>query len=243
MTEKKEKKARPKAASGGKKEKKASPRAIPKKNILFRVFLIFFASAWMFVLGVLVGRGTAPVHFDIQNLQKELAALKEAVLQKEIKRYKINSPDTSDKPDLGFHEALKAPAEGAGSKKRLSDRPKADRRDKAKKRLTKTKPAAASTAIKPGVPSGPLRSGKQEKPGRGLTIQVASSRDLGFADSLVDRLKAKKYPAYRVTAKIPGKGTWHRVRIGRFDNRAEASHFLSRLKKENLKGIIVKESP
>ena len=45
--------------------------------------IIFFVSAWMFVLGVLVGRGTAPVHFDIESLQKELAALKEAVQKKE----------------------------------------------------------------------------------------------------------------------------------------------------------------
>jgi hypothetical protein len=37
----------------------------------------------MFVLGVMVGRGTAPVHFDTQALQEELAALRDAMMKKE----------------------------------------------------------------------------------------------------------------------------------------------------------------
>ena len=48
-----------------------------------RYLLVFFVAAWMFVLGVLVGRGTAPVHFDTQALQEELAALRDAMMKKE----------------------------------------------------------------------------------------------------------------------------------------------------------------
>ncbi|MGB9437954.1 MAG: hypothetical protein WCB15_08435, partial [Desulfobacterales bacterium] len=33
---------------------------------------IFCVCAWMFVIGVLVGRGTAPVSFDIAGIQKKL---------------------------------------------------------------------------------------------------------------------------------------------------------------------------
>jgi len=221
-----------------KKEKKPSPKAALKKNTFFWVFLIFFVSAWMFVLGVLVGRGTAPVHFDIEKLQKELAALKEDLLRKEIKRYKIDQPDTAGKPDLGFHEALKAPADGGGKKKQT-----ADRQDKGEKRVARAGSSAPDSAIKADVQNREKPTPGPRETGRGLTIQVASSKDAGFADSLVARLKAQNYPAYRVTARIPGKGTWHRVRIGRFDNRAEAARFLDRLKKDRLKGIIVKESP
>ncbi len=61
----------------------------------------------MFVLGVLVGRGTAPVHFDMESLQKELAALKEAVQKKEQEWYQNRSDKASARPDLEFHEALK----------------------------------------------------------------------------------------------------------------------------------------
>ena len=121
-----------------KKEGQPPPQKGVRKNTFFWVFLIFFISAWMFVLGILVGRGTAPVHFDIEKLQKELAALKEDLLRKEIKRYKIDQPDTAGKPDLGFHEALKAPAENAGKKKQADARPKKDRRDKAQKGSAQT---------------------------------------------------------------------------------------------------------
>ena len=34
---------------------------------------IFLVCAWMFVIGVLVGRGTAPIKFDIAGIQKMLA--------------------------------------------------------------------------------------------------------------------------------------------------------------------------
>ena len=78
-----------------------------RKSTTLWVCIIFFVSAWMFVLGVLVGRGTAPVHFDIESLQKELAALKEAVQKKEQQWYKNRSEPVSDNPDLEFHEALK----------------------------------------------------------------------------------------------------------------------------------------
>ncbi len=34
--------------------------------------VIFILCAWMFIIGVLVGRGTAPVKFDIDGLQTKL---------------------------------------------------------------------------------------------------------------------------------------------------------------------------
>ena len=43
-----------------------------------RYLLIFFIAAWMFILGILVGRRQAPVYFDTLALQEELAALRDA---------------------------------------------------------------------------------------------------------------------------------------------------------------------
>ncbi len=45
------------------------------KGFFLGLCLLFLISGWMFVLGVLVGRGTAPVNFDIQALQKELLGI------------------------------------------------------------------------------------------------------------------------------------------------------------------------
>jgi len=74
--------------------KKTSKKKAPKKSsryllqmtrkgVFLGICLVFFISAWMFVLGVLVGRGTAPVQFDIEALQKELIALKESIIKQE----------------------------------------------------------------------------------------------------------------------------------------------------------------
>ena len=75
--------------------------------------MIIFSSVWMFVLGIFVGRGTAPIRFDMKALQKELIELKETVLRKEKERFKAYMATAHKKTDLDFYEALKAPTEPA----------------------------------------------------------------------------------------------------------------------------------
>ena len=72
-----------------------------------RYLLVFFVAAWMFVLGVLVGRGTAPVHFDTQALQEELAALRDAMMKKEREAVEKAIRGEDEKAPLEFYEALK----------------------------------------------------------------------------------------------------------------------------------------
>ena len=43
-----------------------------RRKIAGWVFVVFFLCAWMFVLGILVGRGTAPVKFDIAAIEKKI---------------------------------------------------------------------------------------------------------------------------------------------------------------------------
>ena len=73
----------------------------------WRYLLVFFVAAWMFVLGVLVGRGTAPVHFDTQALQKELVVLRDAMLKKERESVEKAIRGEDQKAPLEFYEALK----------------------------------------------------------------------------------------------------------------------------------------
>jgi len=205
------------------KKKKPSPKP-SRKGFTFWFFLLFFTSAWMFFLGVLVGRGTAPVHFDIEKLQKELAGLKQAAIEKEERRYKISSEATYDANTFSFYETLK------GKKSNVKLYP-----DKSKKRGTPDKKKAAKTL----QDSQTSASSKKTDTGRILTIQVASLKDPKAADKLVTKLKKKGYAAYKTTVDISGKGTWHRVRIGHFKNRADAKKILNKLRKENQKGILM----
>ena len=58
-----------------------------------------------------------------------------------------------------------------------------------------------------------------------LTVQFASYKSAGEAQSTVSRLKAAGVDARMVKADVPGKGTWYRVQGGRFTNEAEAGKF------------------
>ncbi|MDF1592847.1 MAG: SPOR domain-containing protein [Desulfobacterales bacterium] len=211
-----------------------------RKSTTLWLCIIFFVSAWMFVLGVLVGRGTAPVHFNIESLQKELASLKEAVQMKEQLWYKNRSEAVPDKPDLEFHEALKKNQ----VEPRLSL--EANRPEKPDENIKKI-PAAGNKKLSESTPKpaesvdGPkLRPDNDNMPGN-LTIQVAALKEAKFADIKVAELRRKGYPAYRTTGTVPGQGTWYRVRIGSFKDRTAATRMLERLKKENIKGIIVQK--
>ena len=82
---------------------------------------ILFVCAWMFVVGVLVGRDTAPVKFDIAGIQKKLEAAKEDLVKKERSRIEGKSAVTKDKTKLDFYEALRDNREDTQlDKKKLS---------------------------------------------------------------------------------------------------------------------------
>ena len=55
---------------------------LSRRAIVGWLGVIFILCAWMFVIGVLVGRGTAPVKFDIDSLQNKLAASRQDLKKK-----------------------------------------------------------------------------------------------------------------------------------------------------------------
>ena len=64
------------------------------------------------------------------------------------------------------------------------------------------------------------------------TIQIASFPNLDSAKEMEQSLKSKTYPVYIMTAVVPNKGTWYRVRIGEFSSKHEAMNYAENLKKE-----------
>lgn len=166
---------------------------IPKRNTGLLLLLIF-VSGWMFFLGVLVGRGTAPVRFDIDTLQKELAALKAADIKKQHSRVEGGSDSAQLKKDLGFYEALKdTKDDGKKYNRRKSDKtsvkspssPKTVSRVKKKVNPSKTAQNHAPRETKTTASDKRIESNKN------LTIQAASFKDPKDADKMVAKLKKK----------------------------------------------------
>lgn len=195
--------------------------------------LLFLISGWMFVLGVLVGRGTAPVNFDIQALQNELKQLKASMIKQERRAMESDSAKAGAQAAFEFYEALKKkeqteqfklpekkktpqdpPQSPLVSQKRIS---KSNDTVKQKRDLPKIKPQAdGSTAV-----------------------QVASTKDQASAIELVKKLKQLGYAGFRVRAVIPNKGTWYRVRVGPYRTKAEAEQMRTELLRDGFKGIVV----
>ena len=212
-------------------KKKPSIQFIPKDPSTW-IFLIIFVSAWMFGLGVLVGRDTVPVKFDIEELHNELVALKEAVIKKEQKRFKIDSNGVRNKTDFDFYETLKE-TKKYNSNAEISG--KQETKHLSKNTALKAKKNLVSNKTKPGE----VKQKDKKETKKILTIQVASLKDSKDADNIVAKLIKKGYPAYRISSNIPEKGIWHRVRVGYFKDKAEAGGTLSKLKKEKFKAILV----
>jgi hypothetical protein len=207
-----------------------------RKGLTLWICLTFFACAWMFILGIFVGRGTVPVRFDIEKLQNELADLKEALLKKELDRYKLDSPSADNITPLGFPEALKH----TGGEERLkADIPKEKTKPLPEPTVSIPKKTLASRKTATFRKNKPVDFMNSSKDNNNFTIQVAALKDSKIADNMVAKLKAKGYPAFKSMGKIPGKGIFYRIRIGSFKNREEAGSIFNRLKKENIEAIIV----
>jgi cell division protein FtsN len=243
--------------------KKKSSASPPRKGLALWIGLTLFACGWMFVLGILVGRETVPVKFNIEKLQNELAALKEAVVQKELDQYKIDSTADIDKTKMGFYETLKKTGSDGALKAdipRPKSKPLSEKKTESgtkktsppkkiepeKRKISPPKKAESETK-KTSLSKKPETTQKKKtadlkksaEDNKNFTIQIASLKDSAAADKMVARLKKGGYPAYRSIGKIPDKGIWYRVRVGHFKNRAEARGTIQRLKNEKIEAIIV----
>lgn len=214
--------------------------------------LVFFVMGWMFILGILVGRGTAPIPLKTHELEQELHALKSTVLKKqndEIEARVKQQGGDAPAAELGFYEALKKPP--AKTQRRITPPPKpVQKPTPPAKKPAPSKPVARPISPKP-APSPPrtvaAKPSPQPKPAattapatRGrFAIQVGSFKEAGSANTLVKRLRSKGHAAYQLRTEVPGKGVWYRVRVGAFDSRSAAESSLAKLNGDKIKGMVI----
>ncbi len=231
-------------AGGDKESGESSPARRLKTRRTLWIAAILFVSAWTFFLGVLVGRGVAPLHYDIEELKKQLAQAKASLLESEIKQFKIPAKSQEAPADFSFYDALRESRKKPAVKKETPEVPKTQAPQKPPLPESKTEPRALTT---PGMENGKKDAGvsgttmnnSTNGSEKRMTLQVASLPNQNDARKLAEDLKKKGYPAYFEGIMIPDKGVWYRVRIGLFSSREEASVMLENLKKERLQPIIV----
>lgn len=203
-----------------------------------RVFFLFAGlaaySALLFVLGIVVGRsGAKPPETQIASNPVMLPD-ERPTPQKIEDRLADAQPKATEEPEI----PLKAIWE--------LDKPGADQSLNAS--ITPTKPGATpSVAVatpKPAQTAAPAQTATpavaaptpEKTPavaassGDGkFTLQVIAYNDLKQAEDLESSLKKRGFDAYTVTAQVAGKGTVHRVRVGRYPSRASAESAATQL--------------
>ena len=208
----------------------------------------------MFVLGVLVGRDTAPVKFDIKKLKQKITDTRGQAQTAQPEKTAREEVAVKDKTKLGFYERLPEDQQDIKVpeiKKQPADQQKAATASGIKAPDTAT-PTPASKTEKKKAPASKVAATEKKKKapavaaskkpsGPVYTVQAAAVKKMEDADRLVTKLKKKGYPAYRAIGKIPEKGIWFRVRVGKYQSRTEAKKTQQKLKKLGLKPIIVKQ--
>jgi len=219
--------------------------------------LLVFVSTWMFVLGILVGRGTVPTRFEFNDSQKALHALAEKAAKKSEKPDPAQEMTGKMAPDP--FDGLKKSGRGGSKKDDLflnqPDRSKTDQSKtvarkpsqppKEPEKKTTSKPESSSRPVQP-QPTLPSTAPAPQPKRKTIvntyrTLQAASMQDLAEAKRMVARLRQKGYKAYVASAAVSGKSVRHRVRIGPYKNETDANAALERLKKDGINGIMLKK--
>jgi cell division septation protein DedD len=210
---------------------------------------VFFIAAWMFGMGVMVGRETAPVRFDLDQLKKTLESLQRAPRVPQKNAPPIESTEMKDKTKLDFYEVLPKNREDADV-----NLPKPTPPGSASTKAQET-PAQAKAEKPPTVPATPPAP-KTEKPalvpapppppapaaavpGQAFTVQVSAVKSEEEARRMVERLRQRGYAAHVEATALPDKNTWYRVRMGEFPTRESARGTVDRLQKDGFGSMVV----
>jgi DedD protein len=210
----------------------------PFSLFLWGCCALFFL-AWIFVLGVLVGRGFLPgPESAFEDLKKQVAKLQEMTGKSKREEQTPQEKYPVDET-LAFYARLEGKEEAA--QKKGSNRP-ASKEGGAQRALEETSGRLPGKENRMRSETQKPDSGIQPPsvpPGEGaFTLQLASLEEKAKAESLVRDLLSKGHDAYFYEVQVKGK-TYFRVRCGRFTTRAEANEYAARLLQSlNMKGVV-----
>ena len=101
--------------------------------------------------------------------------------------------------------------------------------------LEQSKPAPAEV-VKPAVSAAPVRAPF-------YTVHAGSYRTKAAASAEAERIKAKGHDAFVERADLGRRGTWYRVKVGRFKVRSEAEQLLKKIHKVLVQDSVVVRNP
>jgi cell division septation protein DedD len=225
-------------------------RVMTRRAMAGWVVVVFIISAWMFGVGVMVGRGTAPVQFDLDQLKKQVESLSKAKSETRPGGTQEKPAQMKEKTGLDFYEILpknredpdglniqKSPS--AAAKPEPQTQKPAEQPASVKPEKPSAPPPAAAPAPPPAPAPAAAAASAPEVPGKPFTVQVSAVKSEEEARRLLDKLRQSGYAAYVEPIATPDKGTLYRVRMGEFPSREFARSTLDRLQKDGFTPVIV----
>ena len=172
-------------------------------GLFFGAIGLVFVLGWIFVLGIMVGRGFVPEGVrSLGHMTEQLTRLV-AILGSDRERDTGTLPGKEKQARLDFYDQLARTAPGAAT-------------ESAGGKIT---PARTSPSAPVPAGSGPPKITEGEKPR--WVVQVASLDSESKAVELTEKLKNLGYPAYNYRTFVKGT-SFHRVRCGPFQSKADA---------------------
>ncbi len=228
----------------------------------YQWLMVFFACGCTFVIGVLVGRSTAPV-FDVEKIENQLAGLQVSVLQKKEDLQKTIQEYLPQIEELNVLDHLKEKGQTPEVyhqyippvKTRKYDKtppaiqpPAQPQEEQVAGQNEKTDTAQSAQPPEPVEQAEPDEQTQEvleeknieppKKPAAGdYTIQVAATKDSNKAKTITNRFREKGYPAYCQASNIKGE-QWFRIRIGPYPDRATLEKDRSRLREAGVEPIV-----
>jgi cell division septation protein DedD len=195
-----------------------------------QVFTLFFGGAviasLVFVLGITVGRRLeSRAHADTISARE--AAITDPLAALDLLAATGDLDGAGSLDDLSFPRALAAPepapepepaaepatepepepseaeARAAAEKKAADEKKAAEAKAAAEKKVAEEKAAAEKRA-------------EAEKKKARFTLQLSSFQDESEATTFYQKLRASGYEPFITRAEVPEKGTWFRVRLGKY---------------------------
>jgi cell division septation protein DedD len=205
-------------------------------------FCLLFFVAWIFVLGLLVGKGFLPgADSAIVDLKSQVSKLQDMMARSKQPDQEAKKREAIEEK-LGFYEKLESKKDEEKRKEQVAFNVKEgsvqksnDPGEAAKADFPKKQDDTKLYSKKPG--KGIVQS--VPPAGKGLyTLQIASLENRDKAENTVKGLMKRGYDAYFYKVNVKGK-LYYRVSCGRFMTRKEAGDHASKMFKETgLRGFV-----
>lgn len=227
-------KAKPKSKKG---KKKHSIEFTPISVVIWLVVSIFILG-WIFILGILVGKGYLPTEGStISGLKDKLSRLPIIAGLSEPEEPKENKKPEPD-PKLAFYEKLSSKKDAVKKKaiiqKRGNNAPKKNTVQEKDQIVSNPSPKKQDIEKNRTL----YENGKSSSQRVQYTVQLASLGKKESAETMINQLVNKGHPAYYYMVKVNEK-IYYRIRCGKFNTMEEATDYADRLEmEEGIRGFV-----